>query len=383
MEIDIMTRTREKNKTVLELEKDELFNTWFNSFDRINTQLSYRNSLRCFCEFTKALPSELIQEARQDYINRVAPWELKHVQRIDSFVTYLKTKNGELANHTKLNYIKAIKHFYTFNKIPVILNKTGIAQKASERYLDIPLLKIEDIRKAVLSTGINTFLKAYILTTLSSGQGQNEVRALKGKHLKNIVNGIVVVNMTRGKSQRRYFFFINQEALATIKEYKPDIADDEFVFTQKREDNKNKQVSTQAVTTEFERHSDKLGFSAGYFAPHRLRHHFKSTLTGSMDEVFIEYLMGHKLSGAQSSYFLGNQDKMIEQYIKNQDKLTVFTPQEELQKQYDDLKGKVDIEKEQLKARLAKLEQSAGIFDEATIQAMLKKMVEEKMKGQT
>jgi integrase len=351
-----MTRTREKNKTVAELENDEVFNMWFNSFDRTNTQLSYRNSLRVFCEFTGAYPKALIDEAREDYINRVPPWELRHVKRIDAFLTYLKTKNGELANHTKLNYIKAVKHFYTFNKIPVILNKTGIAQKASERYLDILLLKIEDIRKAVLSTGINTFLKAYILTTLSSGQGQNEVRALKGKHLKNIVNNVCIVNMTRGKSQRRYFFFIGNEALEAIKEYKPNIADDDFVFTQKRDDNKNKQVSTQAVTTEFERHSEKLGFSAGYFAPHRLRHYFKSTLTGSMDEIFIEYLMGHKLSGAQSSYFLGNQSKMLEQYIKNQDRLTVFTDKEVLQKQYDELKGSVDLEKEDLKKRLTRIE---------------------------
>ncbi len=290
-----------------------------------------------------------LDEAREDYVNRVPPWELRHVKRIDAFLTFLKTKNGELANHTKLNYIKAVKHFYIFNKIPVALNKTGVTQSASEKYLDIPRLKIEDIRKAILSTGMDKFLKAYILTTLSSGQGQNEVRALKGKHLRNVVNDVAVVNMTRGKTQRRYFFFIGKEALEAIKEYKPNIKDNEFVFTEKREVNANKPLTPQETTTAFERHAMKLGFDKGYFAPHRFRHYFKSVLTGNMDATFVEYLMGHKLSGVESSYFLGNQNQMLEQYIKNMDKLTVFTDKEVLQKQYDELKEVHDTETENLK----------------------------------
>ncbi len=56
-----------------------------------------------------------------------------------------------------------------------------------------------------------------------------------------------------------------------------------------------------------------------------------------MDNTFIEYLLGHKLPGVESHYFLGNLDKMIEQYLKYQDKLTVFTEKEVLQKQYDRL----------------------------------------------
>lgn len=292
-------------------------------------------------------PSDLIKEAREDYINRVPPWELRNVRRIEAFLTFLKTKNGDLTNNTKLNYVKSVKHFYQFNKIPINLNKIGITQRASERYLDIPPLKIEDIRNAVLSCGTNKFLKAFILTTLSSGQGQNEVRALKGKHLKNIVNGVAVVNMTRGKTQRRYFFFIGQEALDAIREYKPEIKDDEYVFTQK---NKNKPLIANEINTYFSRHAKKLGLDRSYFAPHRFRHYFKTVLTGNMDTIFIEYLMGHKLSGVESNYFLGNQPKMLEAYLKNQHLLTVFTPQEILQKQYDELKqkyhsGTLDIEK--------------------------------------
>lgn len=325
------------------LEKDEAYNKWINEgFDRQNTRLSYRYGLRCFCEFTGVHPSDLIKEAREDYLNRVPPWELRHVKRIEAFLAFLKTKNGDLTNNTKLNYVKSVKHFYTFNKVPVILNKTGITQGASERYMDIPPLKIEDVRKAVLSTGTDTFLKAFILTTLSSGQGQNEIRSLKGKHLKNTINDVAVVNMVRGKTNRRYFFFIGQEALEAIREYKPNLKDEDYVFTKKwltTDGNiKNEPLTAQEMDTYFSRHAKKLGFGRSYFAPHRFRHYFKTVLTGDMDSIFVEYLLGHKLPGVESNYFLGNQSKMLEQYVKNQDKLTVFTDKEVLQKRYDGLK---------------------------------------------
>jgi len=37
-------------------------------------------------------PSDLIKEAQEDYVNRVPPWELRHIKRIESFLTFLKTR---------------------------------------------------------------------------------------------------------------------------------------------------------------------------------------------------------------------------------------------------------------------------------------------------
>ncbi len=363
------------------IEKDEVYNQWYEAFDRRNTQLTYRHGLKYFCEFTGVQPSDLIKEAREDYLNRVPPWELRHVKRIESFLTFLKNKNGDLTNNTKLNYVKSVKHFYTFHKIPVTLNKTGITQGPSEKYLDIPKLKILDIRKAVLSTGTDKFLKAYILTTLSSGQGQNEIRALKGKHLKNIISGVAVVNMTRGKTNRRYFFFIGQEALDAIREYKPNLKDEDYVFTKKwltTDGNiKNQPLTAQEIDTYFSRHAKKLGFDRSYFAPHRFRHYFKTALTGNMDNTFIEYLLGHKLPGVESSYYLGDQTKILEAYLKNQHLLTIFTENEILQKQYDELKGRHDTETEKLKEEVDALK---GLLTEGAIKDMIEARVNEILK---
>lgn len=316
-----------------------------------NTANGYRLGMIHFCNFIKKNPTELIEEAREDYINRVPPWDLRHVKYIEAFITHMQAV-GELANNTKLNYIKGVKHFYKHNKIPLDV-EYKIPQGATEEYLDLPLLRIEDVREAVQTAGHDKFIKAYILTSFSSGQGQGEIRTLKGKDLKNIISGVAVVNKTRGKTKRRYFFFIGPEALQAIKEYKPDLKDDEYVFTQKKS---KKPLTPQELNTFLWRHISKLGFIRGYFASHRTRHYFKTVLTGNMDSTFIEYLMGHKLGGVESSYFLGNQPKMLEQYLMNQHLLTVFTPQEVLQKQYDELKRAKDDDVVALKKQIAQME---------------------------
>lgn len=319
---------------------DILYETWIKSLSE-RTASRYRYGVIAYCDYAGKSCTALINEAREDFINRVAPWELRHIKSFEGFIQNLKddkVKRADgkpLSKWAKLGYINAVRHFYQLNKIPVEKLKHNIPAMASEKYLDVPILKLEDIRKAVLSCGVDEKLtKALILTFLSSGQAQAEIQKLHGRHLKNVVNGVAVVNMTRGKTNRRFTFFIGSEALQAIHDYKATIGDSDLVFTQKTSD---KALNDTYIGTIFKRLAAKLNWERAYFQPHRFRHYFKSQLSGSMDSTFIEYLLGHKLPGVESNYFLGNQDKMLEQYIKNQDKLTVFTDKEVLQKQYDKL----------------------------------------------
>lgn len=351
------------NKNVV---NDPMFGVWYQSVmvSNKNTANGYHYGMIHYCNFTEKSPTELIEEARKDYIDRVPPWELRHVKHIEEFITHLK-KVSDLANNTKLNYIKGVKHFYKFNKLPADVD-IKIPQGATEKYLDLPPLKLEDVRKMVQTTGHDWFIKAFVLCMLSSGQGQMEIRTLKGKDLKNIDNGVAVVNKTRGKTNRRYFFFIGAEALQAIHDYKPDLKENEYIFTKKKS---NKPLMPQEINTYLLRHVRRLGFDRAYFAPHRFRHYFKTALTGNMDTTFIEYLLGHKLGGVESNYFLGNQPKMIEAYLKNQHLLTVFTDKEVLQRQYDELKGIHDIETERIKKELETMQGQMKSLIIAMVQA--------------
>ena len=105
-----------------------------------------------YCEYTGKTPSFLINEAREDFINRVPPWELRYVKQIEGLVSSF---DGSMANWTKIGIIKAVKNFYKFNKIPAMgLNYSRIPMMATEKYLDTPVLKIEDVRRAVQICGI-------------------------------------------------------------------------------------------------------------------------------------------------------------------------------------------------------------------------------------
>ncbi len=256
-----------------DLKKDKCIGNWFSTM-KTSTATAYRNGVIKFCEYTKKTPAQLIDEAKKDYIDRVPPWELKHLAQLEQFTNMLKGLDA--ANNSKLTWVRGVKNFYAFHKLPIIGFKLTIPQSSRESYLDLPVLKIEDIRKAILDCGTNKKLKAMILTFLSSGQGQAEVRKLQGRHLKNIVNGVAVVAMTRGKTNRRCTFFIGSEALNAIKEYKPNLKDEEFIFCRKD----GGEYRPQEIDGLIYRHCEKIGLDRSYFAPHRFRHYFKSTKIG-------------------------------------------------------------------------------------------------------
>lgn len=346
------------------LKSDKVYGDWIESLNS-RTAATYRYGVLAYCEHTGKSCSQLINEAKEDYINKVTPWEIRHIKQFESFIQHIK-KDKDISDWGKLSFINAVRHFYKHNKIPIEgVSRPNIPAKATDKYLDLPVLTLDDVRKAVLSCGVDDKLtKALILTFLSSGQAQAEIRNLRGKHLKNLVNGVAVVNMTRGKTNRRYTFFIGHEALTAIRDYRPNIGENELVFTQK---NSNKPLNTTYIGTIFKRLAAKIGWDRSYFQPHRFRHYFKSQLSGNMDTIFIEYLMGHKLPGVESNYFLGNQDKMIEAYIKNQQLLTVFTDKETLQKKYDDLK-KDKSEIEALRQQLNNITKYLEGSDKSSIQ---------------
>lgn len=320
---------------IMKIQNDACAVEWLKNLNP-QTAKTYIYGLDRFCKFTGKTPSVLIDEARADYTARVEPWNIRHIKLIESFVVSL---NDGMANWTKKMHLKGIKSFYKIHKIPVVgLTYANIPSMPTEEYLDLPVLKLEDIRRAVNICGNNKLLKALILTFLSSGQGQAEIQKLKGRHLKNVVNGISIVNMTRGKTHTRYTFFIGEEALGAIKEYKPKIEDDEYVFTQRKDD--TKQLYNPLVGAMFAVHAKKLGVPRGYFAPHRFRQYFKTQLTELIDSRYVEYWMGHKLGGVESNYFIGAgvEERMLKAYIKGLSYLTVYTDKETLQKKYDELK---------------------------------------------
>lgn len=80
------------------VKEDKCFVNWQESLScKPSTAAVYKYGIQRFCEFTGKTPSELVQEAREDYINRVPPWELRHINKFEEFMGMLikhPTENG-------------------------------------------------------------------------------------------------------------------------------------------------------------------------------------------------------------------------------------------------------------------------------------------------
>ena len=114
-------------------------------------------------------PTELVDEVYEEYEEFVPPHKLRYIKYIDAWQIHLKN-DASFSNNTKLSYITAVKSFYGVNKISTSdVNKPGISNTVTEKYLELPVLKLEHVRKMVQYFSRNEMLKALILTVFSSG----------------------------------------------------------------------------------------------------------------------------------------------------------------------------------------------------------------------
>ena len=344
------------------IKDDPYFIAWIKTLKRA-TGGTYSRSVVHFCEFISKTPTELVDEAYEDYENYLPPYKLRHIKYVDSFQVHLE--NGtEYSNATKLSHINGVKSFYRAHKISTSdVNKHHIADTVTEKYLEIPILKLEDVRKMVKYFERNKLMRAVILTAFSSGQAQDDIYSLKGRHIKDLENGVAVIKRIRGKtSMNPYMFFISPEALEAIHEFKPTIEDDEYIFTVQN----GARMYSAYCGLYIARMETDFGWVRGYAQLHRVRHYWETKLTGRMDGTFLEYMLGHKVSGVKSSYFVGEgvKKEILAAYLENIHLLTVFSDQETLQKENDVLKATQDGEIEEMRKNYQNLQEQMTMMNE-------------------
>ncbi len=106
---------------------------------KTSTATAYRNGVLKFCEYTHKTPAQLIKEAKKDYIEHVPPWELRHLAQLEGFANMMK--GYDAANNSKLTWIRGVKSFYAFHKLPITGLKITIPQSSRESYTDILIVR--------------------------------------------------------------------------------------------------------------------------------------------------------------------------------------------------------------------------------------------------
>lgn len=315
---------------------DELLDEWLENTELAEkTTKNYKYALKIYCELHTMTPTELIEEAENDLQSDKLPRQYGIKKRL---VQYQKFLSESRSQSTKAIYTSGVKSFYHYFEIPLPL--------AKKRNKIQTLLKNDwkgfgrDVVRNCLKH-LNSRNRAMLLCIISGGFAKNEILNLKISDIQDIdAQGITTVRLIREKTNTKYTTFLSMEATQAIKEYLKDrkerterlgIVDNIpylFVSVYKGE---IKQLDGFAYNMTFidlakkmgqEFKTDKGTFNA--LRGHNFRKFFKTQMQNHGLPVWqVESQMGHELSALDKAYFIEDEHKMKENYIKHLDAVMV------------------------------------------------------------
>lgn len=310
------------------------------------TYKQYERNLRLYCDFHKTSFEDLLHEAEEDEekIRKVQKRRIK--QRLSKYILYLHEQGK--SNSTINTYLANIKQVYVYQDIE-IPRLPRITKQEKESYND--LLTKQEITRAIENS--NTKMKAIITFLASSGLRVSDLVQLTVRDFliattpyhhyervdlsdKNIITILQILNekenmiplfeIVSQKTSVVHFTFCSPEASRFVvqmlleKSIRKGVMLEDSLFG----------LKGKSITTNFERLSDKLGYSwkarRRRFHPHALRKWFATTLQNNdVDFLAVEFLLGHTLKSVTSSYYYANPEKIRLKYERVVDELCFVT----------------------------------------------------------
>lgn len=342
--------------------------------------MQYKYQVNKYVEQQGITYEELIKEAEYDEENITKISKRRIAKRLTQYQLHMK-KRG-LQNTTIINNLSLIKSVYRYEdiQIPKLRNLKKIHH---ETYKDIPTS--EEITYAIANS--RTKMKAIITFIASSGLRRSDVANITIKdfidatseyhntndiyevikQLENKKNIIPTWEITTKKTNVDHITFSSPEStIFTIQLLKERIKK----LHPLNNDTKLFGLTGKGITTNFCRTNDRLNFgwntTRRKFHPHSLRTFFGTTLTtNGMDYLSTEFLIGHKLSSVNQSYYYANPEKLKNKYARYVDKLT-FTMNVDYVSISDKEKRELEMlrrENNETKKRLLKLEELVDLMN--------------------
>jgi len=140
------------------------------------------------------------------------------------FINYQKQRieNNEISEGTLVNYIKAIKLFYSMNDIIINWKKIGKGVPSERHNADDRIPTMEEIKK--LLEHPDRRVKSIVYTMLSAGIRVGSWDHLKWKHIipmarNNVVIAAKIILKNTKINNREYYSFITPEAYNALKDW--------------------------------------------------------------------------------------------------------------------------------------------------------------------
>lgn len=293
------------------------------------TQKGLRRAVEIYTAANNSTLTELIAIAETEEENGTPPRKRQIKKHLINLQLYLK--NQGYKNSSTHNYIGRVRSIYNYYEI-TLPHVPGVRVEYENNYNDLPTK--EDIKKALNFTGIK--VQALILFMATSGTGRAECSNLKIKDFIDATKeyhtgGSIMEILTQLKKQDiiptwyikrqktgiKYYTFNTPEATKHIiymlqeRALLKPIKENDLLF----------ELQPITITQHFRNINDRCGFGTknGHrrFHAHALRKYFSTVLFGAgVDNLTIDYLLGHKVRGVQAAYIKANPAAQKEKYKK-------------------------------------------------------------------
>lgn len=299
------------------------------------TTKQVRIAVHSYEAFHKTSFEKLLIEAEEDEQKIIKLQKRRIKKRLLQYLLYMREE--KYADSTIRLYLAKIKQVYLYHDIE-IPRLPSITIPETESYKDIPTPK--EIMAAINNS--RTKMKATITFLASSGLRRSDMAALtlndffeatREYHHLDVIHDediprvvadlqryediIPTFYITSEKTNTSHFAFCSSESVQFICQ----MLRERIMKKQLRLDDKLFDVRDTSVTRNFERLNDRLEFgwkeTRRKFHPHSLRKFFATTLAANdVDYLSTEFLLGHRLSSVQSSYYFANPEKLRLKYSR-------------------------------------------------------------------
>lgn len=331
-----------------ELTADEIGSDWLDSYEGSSRVPEF--GLQYFCNLIGKKPTELREEANREIKGGKLLNERSYPRYIERFRQWLK-KEG-YAPITTLNYVSAIRAFYSYNGIdlPRIRKRKSNVIQPLEGNRNHRVQK-EDIQD-MLAVCRHLRDKSIVLTASSSGMGSAELRNLKIGHFFRGLDeeyGICKIQTVRFKTNLEFISFISTEAVDMVWEYltkerkiTPEnikLHLEEPLFAEVRDTYSRpdiyKPLSAGAITLIFKNIALRLeryqvntertqkNIIQNELRSHNMRKFFNTELknAGCPDQA-VESMLAHK-NGVKDAYYLEHDAELRDIYFRFMPALTI------------------------------------------------------------
>lgn len=161
--------------------------------------------------------TKLYEFSKKNYANVIQSYLIKFINSQKK-----RIENKEISEGTLVNYIKAIKLFYSMNDIIINWKKLGKGIPAERHNADDRIPTMEEIKK--LLEHPDRRIRPIVYTMLSAGIRVGSWDYLKWKHIipikkNNVVVAAKIVLTNTKINNREYYSFITPEAYHCLKDW--------------------------------------------------------------------------------------------------------------------------------------------------------------------